>query len=212
MPWDAASFSHHNHSLTPAQSDHAARIANAILKKSGDEGMAIATANKMVHRDDGGMVPAQDQSSLISGLQPSTQPPINDMVQRFAALPPEQLQAMIPGLGNSQAAMIARRILAQKRVGIQTPATTAPQIGAYPAAAMSAGMYPRASGGSTPHMHSGTVPILAAGGEFIIAPHHVQRLGKGDTAAGHKWLDQWVVAAREEIIKTMSKLKPPVKS
>lgn len=49
MPWDAKSFKKHNKSFGPAASGKAASIANAVLKKSGDEGMAIAVANKRVN-------------------------------------------------------------------------------------------------------------------------------------------------------------------
>jgi uncharacterized protein YdaT len=49
MPWSGKSFgSRHNHSLSGAGAAKAASIANAILKRSGDEGMAIAVANKKV--------------------------------------------------------------------------------------------------------------------------------------------------------------------
>ena len=45
MPFTGASFRlKHAHGLTDAQAEKAAAIANAILKDSGDEGMAIATA------------------------------------------------------------------------------------------------------------------------------------------------------------------------
>jgi uncharacterized protein YdaT len=50
MPWDAKSFaSRHNHAIagTPA-AGKAAKIASAILKRGGDEGIAIAAANKKV--------------------------------------------------------------------------------------------------------------------------------------------------------------------
>ena len=47
MPWDAKSFkSKHNHKLTGKQAGKAAKMANAILERTGDEGLAIATANK----------------------------------------------------------------------------------------------------------------------------------------------------------------------
>lgn len=49
MPWSASSFAgKHNHSLKGAAASKAASIANAILKRGGDEGVAIATANKRV--------------------------------------------------------------------------------------------------------------------------------------------------------------------
>jgi len=44
--WSAKSFAtRHNHSLGPGQASKAASVANAILKKTGDEGMAIRIAN-----------------------------------------------------------------------------------------------------------------------------------------------------------------------
>ena len=47
MPWSPEEFKKkHNHSLTKVQSTKAAAQANAILEKTGDEGLAIATANK----------------------------------------------------------------------------------------------------------------------------------------------------------------------
>lgn len=58
MPWDARSFaSRHNHSLHGEAAGKAASIANAILKRTGDEGLAIATANARA-RADGGQIDA----------------------------------------------------------------------------------------------------------------------------------------------------------
>ena len=49
MPWTAQSFRNkHNKMLTDTQAKKAAEIANAILKKTGDEALAIKTANKRV--------------------------------------------------------------------------------------------------------------------------------------------------------------------
>lgn len=50
MPWTGSSFKKHNKKLSPAQSAKAARMANAILKSGGKEGVAIATANKYAKR------------------------------------------------------------------------------------------------------------------------------------------------------------------
>lgn len=52
MPWTGKSFRKHNKKLKGSQATHAARIANAILRHSGDEGMAVATANRMMRRKD----------------------------------------------------------------------------------------------------------------------------------------------------------------
>lgn len=46
MPWTADSFKKkHNKKLSPSKAKKAASIANAILKKTGDEGKAIRIAN-----------------------------------------------------------------------------------------------------------------------------------------------------------------------
>jgi uncharacterized protein YdaT len=47
MPWTGKQFAaRHNHGLKGKAADHAAKVANAILERTGDEGMAIAMANK----------------------------------------------------------------------------------------------------------------------------------------------------------------------
>lgn len=53
------------------------------------------------------------------------------------------------------------------------------------------------------------VPIIAAGGEYIIHPNKVKEIGHGDMAKGHRVLDKFVLHTRAEHIKTLKKLKPP---
>jgi hypothetical protein len=54
----------------------------------------------------------------------------------------------------------------------------------------------------------GRVPILAADGEFVIAP--VDILDRwGSLEEGHRILDAWQTASRKEHVKTLSKLAPP---
>jgi hypothetical protein len=65
----------------------------------------------------------------------------------------------------------------------------------------------RAKGGKT-----GTVPIVAAGGEFVISPHDVKRVGDGDLDRGHRVLDAWIKRLRQEHIKTLRKLPGPAKN
>lgn len=51
MPWVGSTFKkRHNKRLSTAQSRKAAEIANAVLKKTGDEGKAIRIANASVKR------------------------------------------------------------------------------------------------------------------------------------------------------------------
>jgi uncharacterized protein YdaT len=47
MPWTGESYRRrHNKKLSSGEADKAAKQANAILRSGGDEGVAIATANK----------------------------------------------------------------------------------------------------------------------------------------------------------------------
>lgn len=62
------------------------------------------------------------------------------------------------------------------------------------------------TGGRTHHM-----PIIAAGGEFVIPPEAVRRVGGGDMAIGHKRLHEMVRRIREHTAKRIKKLPPPKK-
>jgi hypothetical protein len=55
------------------------------------------------------------------------------------------------------------------------------------------------------------VPIIAAGGEYVIHPEVVKSIGHGNMTAGHKILDRFVLHTRKEHIKALRKLKPPKK-
>lgn len=46
MPWTGKGFAKHNKALKGAAAKKAAGQANAILAKTGDEGLAIAVASK----------------------------------------------------------------------------------------------------------------------------------------------------------------------
>lgn len=64
----------------------------------------------------------------------------------------------------------------------------------------------RADGGRTTG-----VPIVAAGGEYVIPPEHVVRIGGGDLDHGHKILDSFVKKMRQKTIKTLQSLPGPAK-
>ncbi len=64
----------------------------------------------------------------------------------------------------------------------------------------------KAKGGSTQ-----SVPIVAAGGEYVLSPHEVKYAGGGDMDAGHRVLDDFVKRYRAQTIKTLSKLPGPKK-
>ncbi len=87
MPWDSKSFrSRHNHGLSPGQSSKAAAIANAILRRTGNEGLAIRTANARV--SPGGYVPNDkpllQQTAEEPRPDPGTSPIDYDAERRHA--------------------------------------------------------------------------------------------------------------------------------
>jgi hypothetical protein len=65
----------------------------------------------------------------------------------------------------------------------------------------------KAAGGET----SG-VPIVAAGGEYVLSPNQVMFAGNGDLEAGHRALDGFVKQSRAELVKTLSNLPGPKKN
>jgi hypothetical protein len=65
-------------------------------------------------------------------------------------------------------------------------------------------MLNKAKGGETGH-----VPIIAAGGEYIIHPDVVQDVGHGSISAGHRVLDKFVVNTRKKYAETLKKLPGP---
>jgi hypothetical protein len=69
------------------------------------------------------------------------------------------------------------------------------------------GPYGMAEGGTAPG-----VPIVAAGGEYVVHPAHVREIGGGDLDMGHKVLDVFVARVRKELIGTLKKLPGPRKN
>ena len=64
----------------------------------------------------------------------------------------------------------------------------------------------KAEGGATEG-----VPIVAAGGEYVIPPEDVVHIGGGDLDHGHKVLDAFVKKMRQKTIKTLQNLPGPKK-
>jgi len=64
----------------------------------------------------------------------------------------------------------------------------------------------RAAGGQT-----NAVPIVAAGGEYVLSPEQVVQIGEGSLEDGHRALDEFVKRKRAETIKTLTRLPGPKK-
>jgi hypothetical protein len=63
---------------------------------------------------------------------------------------------------------------------------------------------PRARGG-----RSNEVPIIAAGGEHVISPNDVVKIGQGSLEHGHDILDEFVKRMRARTVDTLKKLPGP---
>jgi len=74
------------------------------------------------------------------------------------------------------------------------------------------GKIPADTGGSRGSNSVGQpVPVMTAGGEFVIHPDIVARVGGGDLKRGHAVLDKWMTDMRKEHIRTLKKLPGPAK-
>ena len=67
--------------------------------------------------------------------------------------------------------------------------------------------------GLTGHYHTprAIVPVIVAGGEYILTPEEVESFGDGNLDAGHRVLDSFVKSQRKKTIKTLQKLPGPAK-
>jgi hypothetical protein len=184
MPWDAHSFAKHNSHLSPPQAAHAARIANAILKRGEPEGIAIATANKHFQRRDagGGIDPTQGG---IGGPTPSAQtmnPLTQGMIQRYAALPTEKLQELAARMGGSPQGAVIRQVLQRKLIQPtqqlapqQSPAQSGAPATINPAAAGQAGLQ-MMSAPQPPMWRGGPVRRALGGGFAPMDPYTQQAI------------------------------------
>ena len=67
----------------------------------------------------------------------------------------------------------------------------------------------RARGGA---IYGSPVPVVVAGGEYVISPEDVEHMGEGDLDAGHRVLDAFVVKMRKKTVDTLKNLPPPKKN
>jgi hypothetical protein len=114
-------------------------------------------------------------------------------------IPADIISAM--GEGNTEAGFrVAKNIFSKPKM----PMTGMP----YGAKGMPFSGSFKAAGGAT---EDPPVPIVAAGGEYVIHPEDVRHIGGGDIDEGHKGLDDFVVKMRAKTVKTLRKLPGPKK-
>lgn len=122
-------------------------------------------------------------------------------------IPADIISAM--GEGNTMAGFkVANTIFSRIPAMSGMPgAKSIPSKGSMPGADAELGMPGKAEGGGLDE----AVPIVAAGGEYVISPEEVRHIGEGDLDRGHQELDLFVKAMRAKTIKTLQKLPGPKK-
>jgi hypothetical protein len=109
--------------------------------------------------------PRRDDGGQIGGVQPSIQtqnPMMQNILQRYRAMPPEQLQELVVRLGNSSIGRMAQQVLNQKRT------MNTAQQGALPQQQTQAPMAPQLTTAQQPPMkRGGTVKRDGGGGMSI---------------------------------------------
>ena len=85
-----------------------------------------------------------------------------------------------------------------------------PSAHASPKIPAGANLMPKAKGGAI-RKGKKPIPIIAAGGEYVVTPDVVERLGQGDMDKGHQYLDNFVKFVRAHTAKTLQNLPGPRK-
>ena len=170
-----------------------------------DQAIAAALNTARHTKAEGGMLDAPKTGQHMIHVGPIHSPvagrtdhlPMNVKSGSYV-IPADIISSM--GEGNTMAGFkIARRMFSSKPYAQEAqPYTEAPQPYAQgkPYGA-------RADGGSAP------VEIIAAGGEYVIEPDDVTRIGGGDMDHGHDILDHFVTGYRKKTIDTLKKLPGP---
>jgi len=121
-------------------------------------------------------------------------------------IPADIISAM--GEGNTMAGFkVAQQIFEPAPEQRGMPGMGIPSAEGIPGQPALPEMPKKARGGAT----EDTVPIVAAGGEYVIHPDDVQRIGSGDMDHGHRVLDAFVKGMRAKLVRTLVKLPGPKK-
>jgi hypothetical protein len=86
--------------------------------------------------------------------------------------------------------------------------TPVPDMKGTPGMDAQLGLQGKAEGGKI-FPSSPPVPIVAAGGEYVVHPEDVTRIGGGDIDLGHRELDSFVKMMRAKTVQTLRKLPGP---
>ena len=174
------------------------------------QAIAIALSEARRHKKGGG---STITTTAPAGIKPHAGPIQSHVAGRTDHLPmhvksgsyvvPADIVSSM-GEGNTMAGFRSAKI-----VFGGTPYTK--KSGAYgqPSTPYGADLPRKAAGG--PAREEPLVPIIAAGGEYVISPEEVMAIGGGDLDYGHRVLDAFVKKMRAKTIKTLKKLPGPKK-
>ena len=126
-------------------------------------------------------------------------------------IPADIISAM--GEGNTMAGFRVAKSIFQPIVKPSSIFKPIPYMSGLPGASSYLGL-PGQSGkaaGGPIEPSSPPVPIVAAGGEYVIHPEDVTNIGGGDIERGHRELDDFVKKMRAKTVKTLRNLPPPKK-
>lgn len=172
-----------------------------MIRAGHPQKQAIAAALSMARKAVGGSLapsaPSQDESKMHTGPIHSSVAGRTDHLKMNVpsgsyVIPADIISAM--GEGNTMAGFkIAEKVFSFS--GTPYGASQSPY---------SAEMPRKANGGSVEG-----VPIIAAGGEYVIHPDDVANIGDGDLDKGHQHLDEFVKKMRARTVATLKKLPGP---
>ena len=207
---------HHSRGFTPkhyAAGGMAPDFSNAPHLDVGGMPSSAEMAPWYVRQAErGAMAPVHESGLLNSGV-PGRTDQLNRMVPAGAYVVPADVVSGL-GEGNTQAgANIMQRVIGTGPHGMPLQGgrgSMGPPRVSPPAAYREPGPNQSYAKGGAPT--GGHVPVVLAGGEFVIHPEDVKRLGGGNIKKGHKILDAFVVHARKQIVKETAKLPGPKKS
>lgn len=203
----------------PAQQQPVQFKRGGAMKRAdgGDMGVSPSQGSPWWTRSE-----ARGADSSTGGFLHGTTPGRADSVQTTApggsyVIPADVIAGL--GEGNSLAgARVMSSILGTGPYGISLPrgggGRGAPRPPSPLRQAAKGGTIPifpekRAAGGVKGKQET---PVLLSHGEYVVEPHHCERIGKGDIKAGHRILDSWVLEQRKKQVKKIKSLPPPVKA
>lgn len=179
----------------PPLNSQASGIAAASFASGG-----VPAAPTWIKREAGGQ-------SMPSGLIHSNIPGRTDKIEMSPAGGSYVIPAdVVSGLGEGNTLAGAKHLDIALRSGPW--GTQVPRMATGSGMPRAPGVMHQARGGGV----SKPVPIIAAGGEYVVSPADVRALGSGNMRKGHEILDAFVLHVRKSTADTMRKLPGPKKS